>query len=456
MFRTMRHRKYVRVVCGYLTAIIGGGLLLAAGLVGVSAAPNGEKSLTPHAATVAALKDVQAAIDELQKASNDTGATGSGPFRQSAHRAINDLVGQSDPRFDDSAGSSADAIGALGHFDRILHNSQSQPWVKPVTSAKVNVQAAVGRLQNALADDELQDFMLDASDALTNLDVAVGRASRSDAFGGLRGALANTTLGIPSHARVTSGCSKPSAVPAYGVKDGYVLYVAVPVHDGKAQLPENFSSSQLTVSGTRLVAYTAAAYRRSNLCGGTSASAAGDHDPVELAATRNFIRVDDAQEGVSAPAPGQPIMIAKASDASKSTTSGHHDDGLPALYTTKQAKAGKSIFQNKCVTCHGEHLQGKSAPAVGGENFLSVANRNGWTLDDLRSIVVYNMPFDNPGALTKHQYADVIAYLLAANCYPAGDKPFPEDGSDSLSKLQVESPDKIQPTNKKFGLCSVK
>ena len=76
-------------------------------------------------------------------------------------------------------------------------------------------------------------------------------------------------------------------------------------------------------------------------------------------------------------------------------------------------------------------------------------------LDDLRSVVVYNMPFNDPGTLSKHQYADVLAYLLAANCYPAGNKPFPESGSDALSKLHVEPPGSMHPTDEKTGVCSV-
>lgn len=448
------------MLSGRVTAVLGGGLLLAAGLAGAVAAMPSPQDLDPHTATVSALQDIQAAIGELQQVSADTGATGATPFRKTAHRAINDLVGQSDSRYDKEAGSSADSIGALGHLDRILHDSQTQPWVKPVSSAKVNVQAAVGGLQNALDEDELQRYMLDTSEALTNLEVAIGRASRNDAFGGLRGALANTVLGIPSHSRVTSGCREPTGLPAYGVKNGYVFYVAVPVSHGQVQLPDNFSSSKLAVNNKRLIAYTAVAHLRSQLCSQDKASVSEDHQtPLELAAAAGFVRVADRPQGQMETTSAHAIKIAKASNAdkanaSKSSGSGN-SSGLPALYTTKQAKAGKRLFNNKCVACHGENLQGKSAPSVAGKDFLQVANRNGWTLQDLRNVVVYNMPFNNPGTLSKHQYADVLAYLLAANCYPAGNRPFPKDGSDALGKLNVEAPSNMHPTDKKTGVCSV-
>lgn len=462
MCRTTQRKSGVRTVSGRVTALIGGGLLLAAGLVDAVGALPAAGQLDPHHETVTALQDVKAAIVELRKVSDDSSLSGAEPYRKAAHRAINDLVGNADPRYDAKSGRSADPGGALVHLGHVLHDSSSQPWVQSVTGANVNVQAAVGGLQNALEDDELQDFLLDESEALAHLDVAIGRSSGSGAFGGLRGALANTELGIPPHARVISGCSEPSVVPAYGVKDGYVIYVAVPVSGGKAQLPENFSSNKLVVNNKRLVAYTAAAQLRGQLCSGVDASASPRYQkPIQLAAAAGFIRVANAPDGHSQSTSVDPIRIAKVSDTNKANASksagasAGGDSGLPALYTTQQAKAGKRVFNNKCVACHGEHLQGKSAPSVAGKDFLEVANRNGWTLQDLRNVVVYNMPFSNPGSLSKHQYADVLAFLLASNCYPAGSKPFPESGSDALSKFNVESPDKIHPSNKKTGVCSV-
>ena len=461
MCRTTQSKSGVRAVSGRMTALIGGGLLLAAGLVDAVGALPAPGKLDPHHETVAALQDVQAAIVELRKVSDNSNLNGAEPYRKAAQRAINDLVGHADPRYEANVGSMADPNGALVHLGNVLHDSSSQPWVQSVTGANVNVQAAVGGLQNALEDNELQDFLLDASDALTHLDVAIGRSSGSDAFGGLRGALANTELGIPPHARVISGCSEPSVVPAYGVKNGYVIYVAVPVSGGEARLPENFSSNRLVVNNQRLVAYTAAAQLRGQLCGRVNASASEQHQkPIKLAAAAGFVRVADAAGGQTSSTSAKSTFIAKASDANAdnaSKSAGASDDaGLPALYTTQQARAGKRVFNNKCVACHGEHLQGKSAPSVAGKDFLEVANRNGWTLDDLRSVVVYNMPFNDPGTLSKHQYADVLAYLLAANCYPAGNKPFPESGSDALSKLHVEPPGSMHPTDQKTGVCSVK
>ena len=37
------------------------------------------------------------------------------------------------------------------------------------------------------------------------------------------------------------------------------------------------------------------------------------------------------------------------------------------------------------------------------------------------------MPEDGPGRLTDEEYVDVVAYLLDANSYPAGDQELPAE-----------------------------
>ena len=46
------------------------------------------------------------------------------------------------------------------------------------------------------------------------------------------------------------------------------------------------------------------------------------------------------------------------------------------------------------------------------------------------------MPFDSPGSLTPEQYADVIAYMLSANKYPAGDKELAHEVAP-LQQIQI-------------------
>ena len=58
----------------------------------------------------------------------------------------------------------------------------------------------------------------------------------------------------------------------------------------------------------------------------------------------------------------------------------------------------------------------------------------------LRTIVTQKMPFNDPGSLNPKQYAEVMAYLLAANCYAAGGRPFPEHHSAALDGMQLPNP----------------
>ena len=126
----------------------------------------------------------------------------------------------------------------------------------------------------------------------------------------------------------------------------------------------------------------------------------------------------------------------------------------PKLYTEAQADVGKQVYAQHCAVCHGDQLQGKSAPAIAGTAFLKKADLLGWSVADLRTIVVTQMPRDNPGSLSPDQYAAVLAYLLGKDCYPAGQDKFPTKATDAIdnAKLQpVNASDKNQST----GTCPV-
>lgn len=89
------------------------------------------------------------------------------------------------------------------------------------------------------------------------------------------------------------------------------------------------------------------------------------------------------------------------------------------VYTEEQAKRGEPVYHKECAPCHGDSLAGgESAPPLSGGAFL--ANWNGLTLSDLFDRIRKTMPQNAPGKLTKQQNADVLAYTLSANKFPAG------------------------------------
>jgi S-disulfanyl-L-cysteine oxidoreductase SoxD len=89
------------------------------------------------------------------------------------------------------------------------------------------------------------------------------------------------------------------------------------------------------------------------------------------------------------------------------------------VYTEEQAKRGEEIYKKECASCHADTLVGGggAAPLTGG-TFLS--NWNGLTLGDLYDRIRKTMPQGSPGKLNKQQDADVLAYLLSFNKFPAG------------------------------------
>ena len=89
------------------------------------------------------------------------------------------------------------------------------------------------------------------------------------------------------------------------------------------------------------------------------------------------------------------------------------------VYTEEQAKRGQPLYNEQCASCHGDTLGGgESAPALAGGEFLS--NWNGLTLGDLFERIRTTMPQNKPGKLSREVNADILAYMLSANQFPAG------------------------------------
>ena len=89
------------------------------------------------------------------------------------------------------------------------------------------------------------------------------------------------------------------------------------------------------------------------------------------------------------------------------------------VYTEEQAKRGEGLYEKQCSACHGDKLAGReSAPPLTGGAFLS--NWNGLPLGDLSERIRRTMPQTSPGKLTRQQNADILAYVLSFNKFPAG------------------------------------
>jgi mono/diheme cytochrome c family protein len=96
------------------------------------------------------------------------------------------------------------------------------------------------------------------------------------------------------------------------------------------------------------------------------------------------------------------------------------------LYTDEQSTRGESISAKSCTVCHGDQLKGTDlAPGLQGDDFLK-----GWTgkpAGPLFEKIQTTMPANEPGTLSDQQTADLIAYILKLNHFPAGQAELPKD-----------------------------
>jgi len=88
------------------------------------------------------------------------------------------------------------------------------------------------------------------------------------------------------------------------------------------------------------------------------------------------------------------------------------------VYSDAQAMRGKTMFNMRCALCHGERLEGAAGPPLAGPEF--VGPRDSQPLADLFEKINATMPADAPGTLEPQQVADLVAFILQANQFPAG------------------------------------
>lgn len=127
-----------------------------------------------------------------------------------------------------------------------------------------------------------------------------------------------------------------------------------------------------------------------------------------------------ALAGVAAQAPGKTVW-----------------DGA---YTAEQAKRGEAAYQANCAACHGESLAGIDvAPPLTGSQFLG--NWNSLTTNDLFDRIKTTMPLNDPGTLSGRTVADIEAFILQTNGFPAGQVAIPPDPAAGIpAKILANKP----------------
>jgi len=100
------------------------------------------------------------------------------------------------------------------------------------------------------------------------------------------------------------------------------------------------------------------------------------------------------------------------------------------VYTAEQSDRGIALYKKECASCH--------APNRFTDDlfYTSFAGKPMWEMFD---VISDTMPEDDPGGMKPEEYADVIAYLLKLNGFPAGAVELPTS-KDALSLIMMEKP----------------
>ena len=100
------------------------------------------------------------------------------------------------------------------------------------------------------------------------------------------------------------------------------------------------------------------------------------------------------------------------------------------VYAAAQATRGAALYKTQCATCHGDALEGLVGPPLAGSDFLAVWA--GRSAGELAEKIQTTMPLDAPGTLTRPQTIDIVAYMLQAGKFPAGQAAL---SADALSQV---------------------
>jgi len=109
---------------------------------------------------------------------------------------------------------------------------------------------------------------------------------------------------------------------------------------------------------------------------------------------------------------------------------------VDGVYTSAQAARGQAAYSTYCSGCH--DAQDADGPQLIGKVFLDRWRED--TVEPLFTFIKTSMPGDLPGSLDERAYADIVAYILQANSFPAGTRELSSDMVGSIQLVGLEGP----------------
>ena len=98
------------------------------------------------------------------------------------------------------------------------------------------------------------------------------------------------------------------------------------------------------------------------------------------------------------------------------------------VFTEEQARRGEVAYTESCSECHGAALTGVGvAPGLVEGDFI-------WNYDGLPVATLFQrirdtMPLGNATAVSRSVKADILAFVMEQNIFPAGDEDLPSRNS---------------------------
>lgn len=94
------------------------------------------------------------------------------------------------------------------------------------------------------------------------------------------------------------------------------------------------------------------------------------------------------------------------------------------VYTEAQARRGEQRYMELCSICHGQDLGGiEESPSLKLGSFIY--NWDGGSVGVLFQRIRKTMPLVEPSSISRKIKADILAYIMEENNFPAGDIELP-------------------------------
>jgi mono/diheme cytochrome c family protein len=108
------------------------------------------------------------------------------------------------------------------------------------------------------------------------------------------------------------------------------------------------------------------------------------------------------------------------------------------VYTSVQAIRGQALYTVKCASCHGSMASTTPDMAPLLNDHVFQATWKDLSVGDLFERILNTMPQNEAGTLSPPQTADIVAYILSANQWPAAQSPL-GDGVDALRHIRMDA-----------------